>query len=192
MGSSKKIRVELQGYNECALATLAALADKPLNWIRETACSYAGVTRWADADPRTFWMALTKTAADVGLANNVKNWRRYMGTGTISATSLKGRGSIIIRGEGAAHAMAYENGLVYDPNSPLRPGSLEWMLRDTGPWSDWIVESITPNMMDHRLIDCPNCDAKAGRPCRYPSGYHLSAGHAERRNLAKNIYKEAA
>ena len=88
--------------------------------------------------------------------------------------------------------MAYEDGLVYDPNRPERPETLEYMLRDTGPWRGWTVESVTPTMKDHRLVDCPTCDAKYGRPCHYPSGYHLSAGHSSRRNLVKDIYKEAA
>ena len=35
--------------------------------------------------------------------------------------------------------------------------------------------------ISHREIPCPKCGAEAGRACKLPSGYILSAGHAERR-----------
>lgn len=35
----------------------------------------------------------------------------------------------------------------------------------------------------HRGVPCPTCQAPTGRACRYPSGYHMSRGHAARRRL---------
>lgn len=183
-----KIKMELQVGPECALATLAALTGKPYAEVRSRACKIAGVETWQEIaegqDPVRFWRSLRTLGIELGVARLVDTWTAYSVAPTASRIPGKGRGSVMIKriadGTVTRHVMAYQDGLVYDPNEPNHPAPLDRILRR---WPGYFLEQIDPLVEDYRSWTCPVCGAPSGKACHYPSGYVFSQGHSARRKL---------
>lgn len=123
------MKVELQGPNECMLATIAALADVPLATVRARALRLTGGASWyvvASYYPRLYWAAARWLAEEYGVvaavalkplvagAHPPRRWRRLPA----------GRGSIIFRFGKRYHICPFADGLIYDPMTPETPQTL--------------------------------------------------------------------
>ena len=142
------IHVERQGHNECALATMAALESVPLYAVRELALDqarrtgrpfYTNTNLNAVADridptgrlksilglPDGFWQALPPITG-----SGVRHLSKY-----IRALPARGRGAVTFRwnGKRMGHVAPWEAGLVYDPQAPELPMTLqEYRRRNPG------------------------------------------------------------
>ena len=115
-----------QGYNECYLATTAMLTDRTIAEVKQ-AC---GICCW----PTKALCDWDKVSALIGIdyQNDLRPSfvRQIVRSGQFTEPQnpaacseepdLTGTGLLILRvGDGpSTHAMAYENGLVYDPDYP--------------------------------------------------------------------------
>lgn len=180
-----RIRAERQQGPECALATVAALIEKPLAEVRERACQLAGVSSWdqvaygKENAPR-FWDTMMQLGREYGIERTIRNMASS-GFAIPPAVAnwripRKGRGTVNIKGEDGSHVMAYGNGLVHDSNSDY-PDTLAGVMRH---YPGYQIMAITPLAKDSRDRFCPQCAAKPGQPCIYPSGHHYSKGHSVR------------
>ena len=184
---------------ECALATFAAIADRPYAEIRREACKIAGVKSWnnlfkahrtEEDRHRRFYNAIRQLEHKYGIENFTSSLYGNRGVSEMAESytdsDLKGRGTILIAGKGFSHIMPYEDGLVYDTNFETPVNLQDAVAR----YSNVEIRKVT-HLMDTpepiEIVDdnprsrpCHNCGAEIGRPCRYPSGYHFSKGHAER------------
>lgn len=182
-----KIRVERQGDCECALASLAAVSGKSLEEIRRRACQAAEAERWSDVCGvcgNLFWRSLTQVGRDLGLESFVEKWKiGGMTIGSNDRIPKKGRGVIIIESPKyrCAHAMPYQAGLVYDPNDPKVGLPLDQMMKK---YHEYTVRRIVPVKGDSLNHTCPQCGARPGRACKYPSGYIKAEPHAARKQQA--------
>ncbi len=129
-----------QGYAECQLATIAMLANVELDNVKQYVEKltgypwhiYISTYKACTTDP----FPLIQQIYD---AYNVKidlhhlhfNWKNELMPNTAMVPDLSGKGQLlIVWQEGDAHAMAYEDGLVYDPNSAGPKTWEEWLIID--------------------------------------------------------------
>lgn len=127
------MRVEQQGRNECMLATIAALSDRPLAEVRSYACGLGGVRVWSRifntrartrTGKPTFWAVINKTATHFGGDPLMKTVYGLGISGLVGAVHrdlpATGRGVVRLKrksGRGSGHIIPFENGLVYEPAS---------------------------------------------------------------------------
>ena len=119
------MRLQRQGINECQLATIAMLADVPLLKIRTRALEIAQIPTWTGyfvTPPAlrliNFWSIMSILCGEYGVHMTLPNTNTGVTPGEAPTINLSGKGQItIIWDNGAAHAMAYENGIVYDSNA---------------------------------------------------------------------------
>lgn len=125
------MKVELQGPNECSLATIAALVNEPLGRIRELALAIANQDKkwWQYA---TTWDNVQNSMVlsfgvlscicdfvnlDIGVILGSPKFRQNK-----ELPSL-GRGAVAIKYKNTnpprGHIAPYENGLIYDPQSKV-------------------------------------------------------------------------
>lgn len=128
------VRVEKQGKNECMLATMAALADVPLARVRKRACALAGVRQWRPYSMDRFWGVVAMVADELGIMGMVPTtvifqWELSRPCGR---PTLRGKGSIlVVFPSNESHIMPYEDGLIYNPNSPTESITLkEYLARN--------------------------------------------------------------
>lgn len=126
------MKIQRQHSKECALATVAMLADIPLDDVYEYACHLADITNWDQLayDPGRFWSVLAHVALDAGLPLKfVNEWTiprlrdaedARFGVHECPTESgspnLTGKGILRIKLAISSHVVAYEDGLVYDSN----------------------------------------------------------------------------
>ena len=127
------MQLQRQGFNECQLATIAMLANRPLSEVREVACKMLGTSAWLPLSVtlETYWLTVGALCIYFGLAE-IQPKMSQVTTNII--TNLAGKGQITVKfdNEGArpsAHAMAYEDGLVYDPNGDKPVTWEEWLAK---------------------------------------------------------------
>lgn len=127
------MRLQRQGEKECFLAACATLAGVPIEDVREYACLISGAGAWAELSgtPR-FWPTAEQVARALGLGviaeGAAKRW--HWQPATEAAPDLSGRGVVYVRWErGGCHAMAFQEGVVYDPNGLVLP------------WAEWVLET---------------------------------------------------
>jgi len=111
-----------QGYNECVLATIAALSDTPIDVIRRIAQEFTGAD-WADflfykSGCSELDKAIEHICSHVGLPPVISHLSSKITTGS-GAPDLSGKGQLIFgfNHNGiqiGLHSVAYENGLIYD------------------------------------------------------------------------------
>ena len=123
-----------QGPRECQLAVIAMLSDQSLDTVRKAACKGANVMFWAEAlGTPYFWVGVWAAFDAVGLPNLTPiDWYHAQSQSDPSSPDLTGKGQLLVLwNDDTAHAMAFENGLVYDPNAD-------------GPmtWEAWIDEIL--------------------------------------------------
>ena len=134
------MRWQSQGYNECQLATIAMLADVPLRYVRKFALSLGEHKTWETVglNPVVFWERVVLIAAFFGLPETL--FPEGVGTRKHSTTTsgskrpiLGGLGQIHLGSDLEAHAVAYQDGRIYDSN--IR-GCLTWkQLLRRYPWA---------------------------------------------------------
>lgn len=128
--------VEQQGYFECMLATIAALANVSLTEVRETACTRAKVDCWEKVcySYILFWDTIRYLKRYYHVSG-VPGTNRY-NTIPGNAQTLVGKGSISIRPINFlnTHIMPFENGLIYDPNQSRSPFPLEDLEKRYPKW----------------------------------------------------------
>ncbi len=134
------MKVEKQGFNECCLATIAALTETPLWKVRSLACKLAGVDDWSSVlwDVKKFWDISEKVSMFFGGPNM---WAMVGPRGihsTVPGSTVKsvdthgmrklpdkGRGTVTVkstrRGTNISHIMPWKDGLIYDPENPETP-----------------------------------------------------------------------
>lgn len=135
------MKVEKQGFNECILATIAALTETPLREVRNKACMLAGVETddWNSVVHKThkFWDVSESVAMFFGGPNM---WAMVgpMGRTIVPGSTVKridpygmrklpdkGRGTITVkstrRGTAISHIMPWKDGMIYDPENPKTP-----------------------------------------------------------------------
>jgi hypothetical protein len=134
------MHVDPQGHNECALATLAALAHVPLSTVRRTACDVARVGHWAnviDEYGKRFNIALAKVARIYGgsrLVFHVCGLCDVSGESPLKLLSknartlpFKGRGTVRAHRSNrhVGHIAPWEDGLIYNPTDPTTTMTLK-------------------------------------------------------------------
>ena len=149
------MKVEKQGSDECVLATIAALADRPLAEIRQLACKVAGVKVWAHAvQTPSYWRAIKYLCNRFG--GNLKyHFTSYKYGDPPPGASVevlsndiidlpeKGKGTVIIwrtKGKRISHIMPWSNGKVCDPANPSNWYSLREI---KAIFKNWKVNYIT-------------------------------------------------
>ena len=140
------MRHERQGKQECQLATLAMLADIPLTDVRWFALSWAGVNQWlAVWGTGKFWPTVSAVKEVLGLNLSLVNRQSgsNMRRGAPKSAELSGRGQLSFRQLGGAwHAVAYEDGVVYDPvfEGPMPVAT--WMQRIGRKWLSYYLSPL--------------------------------------------------
>lgn len=144
------MRGELQGKDECNLATIGDLTRTPLAIVRELALAMApSFQTWGDLvdycrrggpdGTKVYWAGIAHAALQldpsgsvldaIRLASHVRGRIAYTAgakgwTGRKKTLPRKGKGAIvlvpIVDVNGPGHIVPWENGLAYDPNPPLR------------------------------------------------------------------------
>ena len=123
-----------QGHDECQLATIAMLSGKPKHEIKKYIEFYIGGD-YNNSFGSFRWKIGIKNAFKKYLNEQMFIEIFYMwganriGTDKITDTlNLDGKGQITIIWErGGAHAMAYNNGLVHDPNMSMGCNWNTWL-----------------------------------------------------------------
>ena len=140
------MKVEKQKPTECVLATIAALSNTQLRSVRKFACKRAGIADWGEIINMTgdeFWRIVASVARHYKVTAMPKALR--FDDKPISSNSgiLQGRGSISlqIKSHLNCHTMPFEDGIVYDPEYPDKPLSLDALL-DTR-YIGWNVVDIS-------------------------------------------------
>lgn len=131
-----------QNKNECILATIAALTDKPYGEIRARANRLArrvGLDSYqAMFDPgrtEADWHPVIETLGKQYRFNYVPLLRpranKERALVHLTPTKIKRKGFILLRFPNSRHIVAFENGLVYDGNAegPLTPKEYKEFLR---------------------------------------------------------------
>lgn len=130
------MKLQQQGLDECWLATVAMLADRPLDEVRTKALSYwTGARNWSSIIREVAYFQrfdaieercknLCKYFGLPGLPINNK-WGEgiQLSTGN-EKPDLSGKGQITVELEYGFHSMAFEDGKIYDPGGSPIP--LEW------------------------------------------------------------------
>ena len=149
------MKVEHQGYNECALATLAALGGVSLDFVRDLALQYANavsnrqINTWSFAiitfgRSSRYTRTIEQIAAALGVRVEAEKLAYTLYTPTTGTPGLpsSGRGFIVVYSDvGSAHAMPWFAGLVYDSmdTEPIQGQTLSgWLASHPG----WHVERI--------------------------------------------------
>ena len=143
------MKLQYQGDSECALATIAMLADVPLEEVRKVALEAAGVSEWnnlmftdtssiekyfqgIDACIDRWKIPFLDNSTRKKLLNNPyidcidtgeKVAKKYVKERCIACADLSGRGHLSINyGRHGGHSVAFENGIIYDGGqiSPMR------------------------------------------------------------------------
>ena len=117
---------------ECYLAVVAMLADVPVDLVRETAAQLAGTpVEWFEWFEDLDWLPVTERNAKgerLCKAFGLPALKASMAVGTVGNNdvgSLHGKGQIAFRAGLTAHTVAYENGIIFDPD-PEYPGGMTW------------------------------------------------------------------
>lgn len=147
------MRGELQGKNECLLATIADLTKTPMAQVRATALAYSGKSHWDEIYEHItnrgqiddfFWKVAfylcdvydpTKKLAHaiIKAAGTTQQMRDACTAATLLDSSItelpaKGRGVIVLLHVwGRGHIVPWEDGLAYDPNLPGVGDTLDWL-----------------------------------------------------------------
>ena len=142
------MQLQRQGFNECQLATIAMLADRPLDEVREVACKMMGSATWLplSVSIQAFWLIVESLYVHYGLT---KIHPRLNQATTSIAPNLLGRGQITIQFDGReAHAMAFEDGLVYDPNGDKPVTWEEWLATMAEEYLNKHISAIVVSRID--------------------------------------------
>jgi hypothetical protein len=128
------MQVERQGNFECLLATIAALTDTRLKRVRNIALHWGKVRQWSDmAGHPEFWPTIKHVLRRLDREEWWPYMQHYMPVGEhvnrevaedIPVDSVDfpdGRGMVTVRQPLAkhGHAMPWENGLAFDPQTGL-------------------------------------------------------------------------
>ena len=143
------IKLQKQGFNECQLATIAMLADRPLKEVREVACRMLGTSTWLplSVSVKAFWLIVETLYLYYGLTKI--HPRMNQATANSTTPDLSGKGQITVQfGSGEAHAMAFEDGLVYDPNGDKPVTWEEWVVEATGYYAEKVIEAVVVSRID--------------------------------------------
>ncbi len=152
------MKVEQQGYNECLLATIAALSNTPLKTVRKYACERAGYEHWSqmidNVDAGTYWIYAKDIAylfggpdmwALIGPAGSHVPGSSVSELDTYGMRKLpdKGRGTITFkskrRGVRISHIAPWKDGLIYDPENPKTPMTFRQYLKLRPRMKVWTV-----------------------------------------------------
>ena len=127
------VKKEPQSFNDCVLATIAMLADIPLTKAEEHA--QAAARDLGFPWDGNWWSVFgylgregaislaRETARRAGLKDFTPLTRvcEVMGNSTGTSPDLRGRGQISVELPEGGHAMAYEDGFIYDGDFPSAP-----------------------------------------------------------------------
>lgn len=134
-----------QGPSECKLATIAMLAGVSLQMIRQIALKTLNISHWDDIilDTDKFFQAIDvilskfKPDGKVLLLSDILpllNDANAISTATTKKyfpgekLPLKGKGEIYVQWlTNAAHSVAYENGMIFDPEQDREYSFDEWL-----------------------------------------------------------------
>lgn len=151
-----------QGNFECQLATLAMLSGQPLELVREYALLLAKergfeTQSWKKIHKAgLFWDVIFLLAGDLGLSKWLESFVRSGSKaihkpGTEASTQrrgcpklgeLKGRGQLTFRCGNYYHAVAFEDGVIYDPAHSGPESVKEWMKTMGRKWlTFWIIRA---------------------------------------------------
>lgn len=143
------MQLQRQGFNECQLATIAMLANRPLNEVREVACKMLGTSTWLplSISAAAFWLIIESLCLHYGLTKI--HPRMNQATANSTTPDLSGKGQLTIQwtSEGA-HAMAYEDGLVYDPNGDKPVTWEEWLAGMAEVYPDKHIFAVVASKID--------------------------------------------
>lgn len=138
-----------QGPGECKLATIAMLAGVSLDEVRKIACEAAMLHKWETCNSDNFWAGidalkllfdgqafkvllrpeLTGILWDNDL-NSFGTTKKYFPGDPLPLT---GKGEMFIYYvNGARHSIAYENGIIFDPDQTKELPFTEWLVGE-GP-----------------------------------------------------------
>ena len=147
------MKIQKQGFNECQLATIAMLANRPLSEVREVACKMLGTSTWLPLSVtiEIYWLTVEALCIYFGLAEI--HPKMNQATANNTTPNLSGKGQITIQwdNEGvrsSAHAMAFEDGLVYDPNGDKPVTWEEWLVGIAERYLDMHVLAIVVSRID--------------------------------------------
>ena len=146
------MKIQKQGFNECQLATIAMLANRPLSEVREVACKMLGTSTWLPLTVtlETYWLTVEALCIYFGLAEIHPKMSQAT---TNIKPNLSGRGQITVQfdNEGAhslTHAMAFEDGLVYDPNGDKPVTWEEWLAAMAEEYLNKHISAIVVSRID--------------------------------------------
>jgi len=150
------MHVEKQGPQECVLATIAALTDRPLSEIRQRADTLTQTKSKeyqnfvsSKRDLNLYREVLTQLCKEIGIEppysyKHIGMLIREAPTGRREALQGKGAIFVVIKdwpGEGLSHLMPYENGVITDPANLQQYRGLEELF-NINP--DWILIEVKP------------------------------------------------
>ena len=144
------MRLQRQGIDECQLATIAMLADVPLQKIRTRALELTQTATWTSyfVTPsalrlKSFWSVMSILCGEYGIRMTLPDTDTGVTPGEAPTINLSGRGQItIIWNTDAAHAMAYESGLVYDGNATEPMLWDTWLSKEANKYKQCGIKSI--------------------------------------------------
>ena len=143
------MKLQRQGFNECQLATIAMLADKSLDEVRDVTCKMLGTSIWLplSLSPAAFWLCVEALCLYYGLTK-IHPRINQMITGS-TLPNLVGKGQITIEFHSKeSHAMAYEDGLIYDPNGDKPVTWEEWLAGMAEWYPDKHVSAMAISRID--------------------------------------------
>lgn len=141
--------VEKQNKGECLLSSVAAISGKTLAEVREIALMTSGKRDWSKVYGKDFWNSVytmssqfnSKTEKLIKELYYCAIGSKFLITGsTIKTIPDNGKGIVTVRyNEYFRHSMPFENGMVFDPESPEFPLTMdEWNIANPG----WEIEFI--------------------------------------------------
>lgn len=143
------MNMQNQLHGECQLAVIAMLADVDISVVRRRALTLAELCSWDGifnvSKFAHFWPIVNQLASEFGVGDAV-NSELISPTqpgSSLADPDLCGTGQIaVVWANGTCHAMAYENGRVFDPNFPKPSSWQEWLDKKALAYPGSIIDKI--------------------------------------------------
>jgi hypothetical protein len=118
------MRHEIQGHDECFLATLAMLNDVSIDSVRTAVLEMTGLIVWSGANRETYQYVadMFNFPTDTWIAGPFN-----LPCETVPESALSGKGVIVVRFERSSHIVPFEDGIIYEPNGVLFECVEDWL-----------------------------------------------------------------
>ena len=144
------MQLQRQGELECQLATIAMLADVPLLEVRTRALELTQTETWASyfntqraSRVISFWLIASMLCSEYGVSMTLPDTDTGVTPGEAPNINLSGKGQItVVWNNNTAHAIAYEDGIVYDGNLTESVSWDIWLSTEANRYKQCGIKSI--------------------------------------------------